>query len=161
MHSFWRNKNIQHLLNLNWYILILCICPLKQQGCIIISHNRNLISCPSSYPFTNYPEDVAGSDKIPETYWWEDYLITSFGYFSPSSLSHQMNFTLGGLVALYIENKYKFNNCIPKLHDGLLKLVNEYRILSAHSKKKEITKINADAIFNLVIVFLLGPECWP
>jgi len=75
------------------------------------------------------------------------------------SKKKNLDFTLGALVSLYTENKSSFNNCIPKLHDGLMKLVNDYRIISAHSKKRDITKSNTEAVFNLVIAFLIDPDC--
>ena len=72
-----------------------------------------------------------------------------------------LRFSLGELIGLYIDNKSKFKTCIPRRHDNLLTLVNDYRIISAHSKQFDIDRATADAIFNLTLKFMVDDECRP
>jgi hypothetical protein len=60
-----------------------------------------------------------------------------------------------------LDNKGDFGKCIPDRHEHLLKLVNSFRIVSAHPKQSEIEQSTADAVFNLVLKFLLDKECEP
>jgi hypothetical protein len=72
-----------------------------------------------------------------------------------------LKFTLGSLVGLYLDNKKKFYSCIPGRHDYLLKLVNEYRIISAHSKQQKLDKSTTNAMLTLTIKFLVDEKCQP
>jgi hypothetical protein len=72
-----------------------------------------------------------------------------------------LRFSLGELIGLYIDNKSKFNTCIPHRHDNLLTLVNDYRIISAHSKQFDIDRATTNAIFNLTLKFMVDDECRP
>jgi hypothetical protein len=72
-----------------------------------------------------------------------------------------LRFSLGELIGLYIDNKKSFHSCIPHRHDNLLTLVNDYRIISAHSKQFDLDSPTADAIFNLTLKFLIDDECHP
>jgi hypothetical protein len=72
-----------------------------------------------------------------------------------------LRFSLGGLIGLYIKNKSEFKTCIPYRHDNLMTLVNDYRIISAHSKQLDIDRATADAVFNLTLKFMVDDECRP
>jgi len=72
-----------------------------------------------------------------------------------------LRFSLGELIGVYIDNKKRFQICIPHRHDNLLTLVNDYRIISAHSKQFDIDRATADAIFNLTLKFLIDDDCRP
>lgn len=72
-----------------------------------------------------------------------------------------LRFSLGELIGLYIDNKSKFKTCIPSRHDNLLTLSNDYRIISAHSKQLDIDRATADAVFNLMLKFMVDDECRP
>ena len=71
----------------------------------------------------------------------------------------KLKFTLGTLTSIYLNDKSAFDNCIPKKHEPLLKLINEYRIVSAHPKQFQVDRITADGIFNFTLAFLLDEEC--
>ena len=75
------------------------------------------------------------------------------------SINSKLRIPLGKLVDTYVANKSSFGNCVPKRHEEMFKLVNEYRIVSAHPKQFEVKRETADAIFNLVLTYLLDPEC--
>jgi hypothetical protein len=72
-----------------------------------------------------------------------------------------LEFSLGKLIGLYIDNKSAFKTCIPSRHDNLLTLANDYRIISAHSKRLDIDRATADAVFNLMLKFMVDDECRP
>jgi hypothetical protein len=74
-------------------------------------------------------------------------------------IKSNMRFTLGALADAYLNNKSDFGRCIPDRHEHLLKLVNSFRIVSAHPKQFEVDQVTADAVFNLVLKFLLDREC--
>jgi hypothetical protein len=77
------------------------------------------------------------------------------------SIRPDLIFTLGNLADAYLNNKQKFGNCIPNRHEHLLKLVNSFRIVSAHPKQYEVDKNTTEAVFNLTLNFLLDQECMP
>lgn len=77
------------------------------------------------------------------------------------SARKDLQFTLGQLVGLYIQNKKEFNECIPAKHDNLMGLVSDYRIISVHAKQSDVDRTTADAIFNLTLKFLMDDECRP
>lgn len=74
------------------------------------------------------------------------------------------NATLGQLIELFDENKYKdkkfisIKKLIPKKHKPLLDIFNNYRIISAHPKISSLDHKIAKAILNLSFAFLLDPE---
>ena len=72
-----------------------------------------------------------------------------------------LEFSFGRLIGLYINNKSTFKTCIPSRHDSLLTLVNDYRIISVHSKQRDIDRATADAVFNLTLKFMVDDECRP
>ncbi len=72
-----------------------------------------------------------------------------------------LRFSLGELIGVYINNKKRFQTCIPHRHDNLLTLINDYRIISAHSKQFDLDRATADAIFNLTLKFLIDDDCQP
>jgi hypothetical protein len=63
--------------------------------------------------------------------------------------------TLGELISEYLKNKSEYKNIIPKKHEPLLELCNQYRIFSVHPKKERITKQIATSVINLTFAFLL------
>ena len=71
----------------------------------------------------------------------------------------QFRFGFGELVDIYLNNKHEFNNCIPQKHDHVLKLLNKYRIFSVHAKQVTIDQNEADALFNLTLIFIFDPKC--
>ncbi len=76
-----------------------------------------------------------------------------------ASINDDFRFTFGQLIDIYLNNKTKFNNTIPKKFDNLLKLCNSYRIFSAHAKDEEVNTNDAKAILNLTLSFLLDNRC--
>ena len=77
------------------------------------------------------------------------------------SINPRLRFTLGQLADAYLKNKSAFKNCIPPYYEHLLKLVNQYRIFSAHPKRFNVDRKTADGIFNFTLDFLLDKECEP
>ena len=75
------------------------------------------------------------------------------------AIKPDLKFTLGHLADIYLNNKGKFKNFIPLQHEHLLKLINQYRIISAHPKQFKVDKKTADAIFNFTLSFLLDEGC--
>lgn len=75
------------------------------------------------------------------------------------AIKPDLKFTLGHLADIYLNNKGKFKNFIPLQHEHLLKLINQYRIISAHPKQFKVDQKTADAIFNFTLSFLLDERC--
>jgi len=73
--------------------------------------------------------------------------------------NRKLKFTLGMLTNVYLEDKSAFDDCIPKKHEPLLKLINEYRIVSAHPRQFQVDRKTADGILNFTLAFLLDEEC--
>ncbi len=76
-----------------------------------------------------------------------------------ASFNDDFRFTFGQLIDIYLNNKTKFNNIVPKKFDNQLRLCNSYRILSAHAKDEEVNANDAQAILNLTLSFLLDDRC--
>jgi hypothetical protein len=66
--------------------------------------------------------------------------------------------TLGELIAEYLKNNEEYKNIIPRKHEPLLSLCNQYRIFSVHPKKEKITKAIATSIINMTFAFLLDED---
>lgn len=79
-------------------------------------------------------------------------------------LSYFENATLGKLIELFDNNKYKepkfksLKSLVPKKHKSLLDMFNNYRIISAHPKISSLDHKVSKAILNLAFSFLLDPE---
>jgi hypothetical protein len=71
---------------------------------------------------------------------------------------------LGQLIQIFDKNEYKdekygkIKQLMPERHRPLVKLLNEYRIVSAHPKEIKITPQIAESILNLSFAFLTDPE---
>lgn len=71
---------------------------------------------------------------------------------------------LGQLIQIFDKNEYKdekygkIKKLMPERHRSLVRLLNEYRIVSAHPKEIKITPQIAESILNLSFAFLTDPE---
>lgn len=79
---------------------------------------------------------------------------------NPSKLNelrggHPERAPLGALINWYLDHKESFNNVVPSKHEKPLKLLNSFRIFSAHPKEEELNWKNANAVLNLTFDFLL------
>lgn len=77
---------------------------------------------------------------------------------SVSPTAELAELTLGQLIGEYLSNKKKYGSVIPKKHEPLLDLCNQYRIFSVHPKSERITKSIATSIMNMAFAFLLDKE---
>ena len=68
-------------------------------------------------------------------------------------------FSLGDLIWTYLDNKVAFDEVIPKQHENLLKLCNDYRKISVHAKGIQIKPNVAESILKLTFSFLLDDNC--
>jgi len=63
--------------------------------------------------------------------------------------------TLGQLIREYLNNKDDYKRIIPKRHEKLLELINDYRILSAHPKDEELKEALVRSLLTMVFDFLI------
>jgi len=66
--------------------------------------------------------------------------------------------TLGELIREYLDHKADYKNIIPRKHEPLLDLCNQYRVFSIHPKKEKITRPITTSIINMAFAFLLDEE---
>lgn len=66
--------------------------------------------------------------------------------------------TLGDLIREYMDNKDQYKRIIPRKHEPLLDLCNQYRVFSVHPKKEQITRPIATSIVNMTFAFLLDED---
>lgn len=69
--------------------------------------------------------------------------------------------TFGLLISEYTQHKKVYKSIVPKRHESLLGLCNEYRIFSVHPKRKVIRRTILNSIFNLSLEFLTDTETNP
>jgi hypothetical protein len=74
---------------------------------------------------------------------------------APAKKDELDKLTLGSLIKEYLENKTTYKNIIPKKHEPLLNLCNEYRVFSVHPKEEPVSKNVAQAVLLLAFEFLL------
>jgi hypothetical protein len=91
----------------------------------------------------------------------ESRLINLMCAASPKSTGELEKKTLGQLIIEYANNKAKYRDVVPKRHEPLLQLCNEYRILSVHPKGQTVTPNVASAILSLAIEFLTDRDMRP
>jgi hypothetical protein len=68
------------------------------------------------------------------------------------------NMSLGQLIGEYLNNKEEYNNIIPRKHESLLELCNNYRCISVHPKKEKISRPITTSIISMTFAFLLDED---
>ncbi len=76
-------------------------------------------------------------------------------------------FTLGQIIELFDENKYKkpkyqkIKKILPEKHRPLVILLNQYRVFSVHPKNEVITALIAGSVLNLAFLLLMDSSLCP
>lgn len=91
----------------------------------------------------------------------ESRLLKLMSRANPEVVSELENKTFGLLISEYTQHKKVYKSIVPKRHESLLELCNEYRIFSVHPKRKVIRKTILNSIFNLSLEFLTDTETNP
>ena len=91
----------------------------------------------------------------------ESRLLKLMSIVNPEVANELGNKPFGSLISEYTDNKKVYKLIVPKRHESLLELCNEYRILSVHPKRKVIRKTILNSIFNLSLEFLTDAETNP